>query len=75
MNNHMIRLMSNWQETYDVLLLAHSEVMTLKAADERVRELHNPLVKKAVFDTVETFCIHCDHSYPCPTIEALDGEK
>lgn len=47
----------------------------LESAIQRVRKLHSPLVKKAVLNTVETFCIHCDHFYPCPTIEELDTKN
>ena len=55
------------------------ELSKAKAATERVRELHKP---------IREFCIECSNGkklnetdelfmaipYPCPTIQALDGE-
>ena len=48
-------------------------------AIERVRALHAP-ISKTVFDGISfvphdtlTDCGWCDTTYPCPTIQALDG--
>ena len=50
-----------------------------EAAVNRVRALHAP-ISKTVFDGISfvphdtlTDCGWCDTTYPCPTIQALDG--
>ena len=50
----------------------HKELL---AAIERVRELHKP-----VENEIGTYCYECIDNpdswrYPCPTIQALDGEQ
>ena len=50
-----------------------------EAAVNRVRALHAP-ISKTVFDGISfvphdtlTDCGWCDTTYPCPTVQALDG--
>lgn len=43
---------------------------TLAAAVRRVRELHSD---PATAGDGEQRCWECDHTWPCPTIQALDG--
>lgn len=43
-----------------------ADMMVLKNAIKRVRELH--------FQDEPNWCFHCDDLYPCPTIKALDGK-
>lgn len=43
----------------------------LESAIERVREMHKPSTGTMRSDT---YCVTCSDPYPCPTIEALDGE-
>ena len=46
------------------------EIIRLRAAIERVRELHDRLEIKGWKDS----CGECDHAYPCDTILAVDGD-
>lgn len=42
-------------------------------AIKRIRELHQP--KMWSLHDVRDMCSECKVSYPCPTIEALDGKQ
>jgi hypothetical protein len=46
-------------------------------AIQRVRELHTLIVEQAQCckDCEYRYCSDCDQDYPCPTIQALDGEQ
>ena len=48
-----------------------------KQAIERVRELHQIHYNDTACSCCEgeNECVHCGWNYPCPTIQALDGEK
>lgn len=45
----------------------------MREAIQRVRELHKPLQDKWLSDL--RWCAICEVEYPCPTIQALDGEQ
>lgn len=57
-----------WQHNKLMMPLIKRVVVSENAV-KRVRELH----KDNVFLSFP-ICVHCDDSYPCPTIKALDGE-
>ena len=63
------------------LIEVQREKLALERAIERVRALHAP-ISKTVFDGISfvphdtlTDCGWCDTTYPCPTIQALDGAE
>jgi predicted aldo/keto reductase-like oxidoreductase len=41
----------------------------MSKAIHRVRELHKQETE------ITSFCKECSYTYPCPTIQALDGEQ
>lgn len=45
------------------------EYKEMREAIQRVRKLHKPYWNE------QEFCDWCDLPYPCPTIQALDGEQ
>jgi predicted aldo/keto reductase-like oxidoreductase len=56
----------DWQST----AMQYIELNKQKTeAIQRVRELHNQETE------ITSFCKECSYTYPCPTIEALDGEQ
>lgn len=59
------------------LLATKVKLNNTEKAIQRVRELHKPsdiLVRWKDLPPAPD-CDHCEHRYPCPTIEALDGEQ
>ena len=50
-----------------VYLMMNEQSIEHIEAIQRVRELH--------WDTNFNWCSHCQVSYPCQTIQALDGEQ
>lgn len=51
-------------------------IINMQKAIERVRELHKPMGCDCAFHKKdEVWCKSCYKNYPCPTIQALDGEQ
>ena len=48
-----------------------AEVRRLRAAVERVREMH----AGEPYAQGPDYCDECEHKWPCPTIAALDGDE
>lgn len=53
------------------------QIVELSKSIKRVRELHQIHYNGTACSCCEgeNECVHCGWNYPCPTIQALDGEK
>lgn len=70
----------------EVVVMPLAELRNLTEAIERVRKLHEPFEQTNENGYVHTLCAGCydedsgtgerfHDRYPCPTIQALDGEQ
>lgn len=65
--------MSDWSPgDGDDLRYALNDLDRLRAAERRVRKLHDGYTDRS--DEHRVFCVDCNVEYPCSTIKALDGE-
>jgi hypothetical protein len=62
----------NWDDVATTSLKTLSDLLDANLKIQRVRELHKRQVNSLPNSEV---CAACYDNYPCPTIQALDGEQ